>query len=738
MSFTEYIEHGWRLCAIEKSQKAPTYHKWNVNPIDETVAAVSEGAGLLHALSGTCALDIDNLPLARDWLAERGVDIDSLLEAKDAVMITSGRKNRAKLLYRLKTPLPTFKPTLSGVEFRCAGKGGGSMQDVLPPSVHPDTRKPYAWVYGSPVLGDWGVLPPLPASLLTVWRQLIAAEPKAAPGPSRKENADLERIQEWIDGKDPNMEYDDWLKVGAKLHDATDGADEGLDIWKEWSAKVTRKLSKPPNFKGHWDSFSSTPGKHVAKLDNEMPATADEFEAVAEEAEPEVTSEEKAKLAADVKANREAQNKARNSAVQSLEERVVYVLASEKYFDTARHALIGSDSALEHQFTQLMPKIKGVRLNPVRILKQSTSKRLVEGLGFHPGESALFKVGGDMFANNYRNRLPKPLEPTASELEKIEWIFARIDDENYVRWLKQYFGHVVQHPATKIKSAPLVWSETQRNGKSTLLKHIPSLLVGAEYSQDVSYDLLNSNFNDYLQNAWHVNLTEFRAGTRGERTMITNKLKAYIADDMVALHPKGSKGYTMPNHFFVTASSNEEDAAAIDNNDERWGIHEMNAPSYTASERQWVYREFLLQPRAAAVLRWYFKHIDLAGFDPAGGAPRTEAKAAMAQSSKPMDQELLESLFEEHAEMFSKDVVMVREVTEYIHKHSPVRPSAARVGKILAKPPFNGLAKKIREGKGLYPVVIIRAHNKWDAVTGRDIYAHINGMDDDLEFDILS
>jgi hypothetical protein len=738
VSFREYVEAGWSLCIVPPGTKGPTYKRWNERPIDAETAEGIDGAGLLHVQSGTCALDIDDLPAARLYLAERGVDVDALLAAQDAVRISSGRIDRAKLLYRLKTPLRTCKPAGSGIELRCATTAGKSMQDVLPPTIHPDTHRPYEWLFAEPLLGDWRTLPAIPATLKAAWKSLIDELPAARSPELAKLNghADitLERLQQWVSGQDPNLEYDAWLRVGMKLHDATGGAEEGLAIWNEWSATATRQDRQGrPVYGGdatcrvHWVSFASTPGKVIATLDKELPAEADEFELIPEAPKLDAATESKMRAIA-------RQQKA--DAFAALEARVVYVLASEKYFDTERHQLIGSDSALEHQLTAMMPKVKGVRVNPVRVLKQSKTKRLVEGLGFHPGEGALFTVGDDTYANQYRNRLPKPIEPTAQELEKIEWIFARIDDDDYRHWLKQYFAHVVQRAAVKIKTAPLIWSETERNGKSTLLKGIPALLVGREFSRDVDYAQLGSDFNDYLQGVWHVNLTEFRAGTRGERTMIHNKLKAYIADDTVAVHPKGSRGYEMPNHFFVTASSNEEDAAAISNADQRWGIHELKRPEYTEAERQWIYHQFLLAPRAAAVLRHYFLSIDLTGFHAAGSPPMTEAKREMVAASLPADAELLQTMFEERAEFFARDIVVVGDVQAYTHKHSVARPSAIRIGKVLAKAPFFGIAIKFRVGVKLYRGVIIRNHEKWRAATGRAIMDHIEGDSD--EIDILS
>lgn len=739
--FQDYICHGWAICAIDRGRKKPTYDGWNERPVPLDVAEGIEGAGLLHVQSGTCALDIDNMELARPWLAERGVDIDSLLEAKDAVKISSGRPGRAKLLYRLKTPLRTIKPKGSGVELRCATSEGKSVQDVLPPTVHPDTHKPYEWQYGEPLLGDWGSLPAIPAALKAAWRELIAEEPAV-----RQLNGDmdvaLEKLHTWIADQDPNMEYDDWIKVGAKLHHATGGAEEGLEIWDHWSKQATRTqhgksapVQASANCRAHWVSFSSTKGKILATLDNELPADADEFEVIPEELK---TADDLRPIEKKV---REAASQQRKDAIAKLEAKVVYVVNSEKYFDVERHRLIGSEAALEHLFTSSMPLGKNGRMNPVKVLKSSTTKRLVEALGFHPGEGAIFKVGNDSYANLYRNRLPKPLEPTKFELEKIEWIFGRIADETYRTWLKQYYGHVAQKPGTKIKSAPLLWSETQRNGKSTLVKTIPALLVGAEYSHDVSPDLLQSPFNDYLQGAWHVNLLEFRVGSRGERTMITNKLKAYITDDMVPLHPKGSSGYTMPNHFFVTASGNDEDAAAIDNNDERWGVHEFKQPKFTDSERKWIYYEFLLLPRAAAVLRHYFLNVDLDGFYPAGSAPMTEAKADMAAASMASDKELLVLMFEEHAQMFSRDIVITSEVMAHVHKHSTMRPSANRIGKILTSAPINGTAIQFRAGSGRYRGVIIRNPQKWISATGKALMEQVSGDDEidvEDEIDLMS
>ena len=119
----EYDACGWKLCAIEKGSKGPKVKGWQHQPLD--IGAIGHhGLGLIHALSGTCAVDVDDMQQADGWFAARGVELRDLLAADDAVQISSGREHRAKLLYRLPPgvgPLITKQIKIDGamiLEFR--------------------------------------------------------------------------------------------------------------------------------------------------------------------------------------------------------------------------------------------------------------------------------------------------------------------------------------------------------------------------------------------------------------------------------------------------------------------------------------------------------------------------------------------------------------------------------------------------------------------------------------------
>ena len=181
---------GLALVPIPLREKAPNTTGWNLRHNCITDASrighlSGLNIGLAHAYctpSPTCALDVDHYPHAKDWLASHDIDLDSLWSAQDAVVILSGKKNSMKLLYRLPAdikPLESKKIVgpdgASALEFRCATKDGKTVQDVLPPSIHPDGHQ-YRWMGD----GDPAHMPQIPASLLQVWLGLISNNSRVA------------------------------------------------------------------------------------------------------------------------------------------------------------------------------------------------------------------------------------------------------------------------------------------------------------------------------------------------------------------------------------------------------------------------------------------------------------------------------------------------------------------------------------------------------------------------------
>lgn len=179
MSVVEYANYytsrGLALCQIPPGTKGPSEHGWNtaekaiVGRVD--YLNPNHGIGLQHGISRTCAIDVDDLECFELVLGEYGLDTEYTFDKAPRII---GRPGRDKAIFRVPegVTLTTKKLVWPGkhegekpitvVEFRA-----GSVQDVLPPTIHPDTKKPYEWKPGTECFLD--DIPELPHQLLYLW-----------------------------------------------------------------------------------------------------------------------------------------------------------------------------------------------------------------------------------------------------------------------------------------------------------------------------------------------------------------------------------------------------------------------------------------------------------------------------------------------------------------------------------------------------------------------------------------
>jgi len=178
---------GFYLVTIPAGSKGPTRFGWQQpeKALSDPEAArlyyeqnPTHNVGLLHGASGTCAVDIDHVENTKLIFEELGIDFSELMQSAPQII---GRENRGKLIFKAPDDLITHKiswptssdPRKTEVVFELRA---GSVQDVLPPSIHPDTGRPYAWAGRSIFDG----LPELPPQLLTLWREWDKFRPQMA------------------------------------------------------------------------------------------------------------------------------------------------------------------------------------------------------------------------------------------------------------------------------------------------------------------------------------------------------------------------------------------------------------------------------------------------------------------------------------------------------------------------------------------------------------------------------
>ena len=169
---SEYVAQGWALVAIPAGSKAPSTFGWQTRatPPEYWSSNPSHNIGLLHSLSGTCALDIDDMAKTRIIFDALNIDLDHILNDHPRIV---GNPSRGKVLFKVPDGLTlnTHKinwpvrghPTKKEVIFELRA---GSVQDVLPPSIHPETQRPYEWS-GAP----FEALQDIPPQLLHLWTE---------------------------------------------------------------------------------------------------------------------------------------------------------------------------------------------------------------------------------------------------------------------------------------------------------------------------------------------------------------------------------------------------------------------------------------------------------------------------------------------------------------------------------------------------------------------------------------
>ena len=154
---------GWQSPerAISTAEDAHSY--WSRNP--------EHNIGLLHGASGTVAIDVDHVEHTRIIFDGLGLDYDAMMASAPRIV---GRMDRGKVLFRAPSGIDLSRRAIAWPSRDAAGKSevvfelrAGAVQDVLPPSIHPDTGNPYTWAGRS----IWDGLPDLPAPILTIWRE---------------------------------------------------------------------------------------------------------------------------------------------------------------------------------------------------------------------------------------------------------------------------------------------------------------------------------------------------------------------------------------------------------------------------------------------------------------------------------------------------------------------------------------------------------------------------------------
>jgi len=256
----DLIKSGVALIPLPIGKKSPTEQDWNVKEntvtkVKDVKKLIAKNVGLAHAYctpTPTCAIDIDNFIKASAWLSGYKIDLKELATANDAVVIWSGKKNSLKLLYRLPEDVGVLVSKQvhcdNGsmmLEFRCSSRTGKTVQDLIPPSVHPTGSK-YRWM-GK---GDPLVIPTIPQRLLNIWLELKQANSakKSEKPPAATNHSEVEtprrvaRVKDALNYIDPDCSYTSWRDVVWGI--LSTGWSCAVELAQEWSMSAPQRYEE--------------------------------------------------------------------------------------------------------------------------------------------------------------------------------------------------------------------------------------------------------------------------------------------------------------------------------------------------------------------------------------------------------------------------------------------------------------------------------------------------------------
>ena len=502
-------------------------------------------------------------------------------------------------------------------------------------------------------------------------------------------------------------DYDTWTQVGMALYHQFDGDDEGYALWDEWSE--TADNYDPDSLQRHWKSFDIG-GKRKA------PLTARVILRLAKESVEKTALELTVKLrdafvnAKDLAEWEKARQMTREAEIDGLSRSTLAVIAKER-----REAITGAKSSLpeikkaisylpkksektpkwaehwvydtsEDKFFHLERKIKVSKegfnamydrqamtkqdvLNGNSSPSQSASALalnlyripVVDGSRYMPGRDSVFHEADGTFCNLYpEHEIPeKPEKVLPVDRKNIDRVHGHIAhllaDETEQRRFLDWLAWVVQNPGRHVNYAVLLQG-VEGDGKSFFGELLRAVMGISNVSMANASTIVDSKFSDWAAGQCVVCVEEVRLGSaRGlDKWDAINRIKPFITNHVIEVHPKGSKSYNCINTSSYLMFSNFKDALPLDDNTRRYlvlfskwqrkediqAFKRQNPLYYTR-----LYKAIVESP--GAIRQWLLDHDLSDDFNPEGDAPETGHLKVMVRKSKPEFIQVLDDIIAE-------------------------------------------------------------------------------------------
>lgn len=782
------IDNGYSIIPIAVGKKAPGFDNWS--SAKSTKAQLQEwiesghrnsGVGILTKRNPTVDIDVRNEEIALEAEAKaREIFGDG--------PVRIGMAPKRLMLFRSDVPFRKMRSAkyqdewgdLHQIEILCDG------QQFVAYHTHPDTGKPYTWPAekldkdGS-TIAEGGPLTIRQTELIDItveqcqafidWFEKRAAQEsdwkvvkkRRDPGqsevdldnPFMEDTNAVDITEEELRGRlmmVPNPDdYDTWVQVGMALHHQFDGADEGMDLWNEWSE--TADNYDKDALERRWKDFAidgkkraPITARYILRLSKEAAAetsaaltmklrdgfanakdVADWNKARDAAREAEIDGLARAALASLAKDRLDiitasktplsevkkaiAYQPAKGEKTPGWAETWVYDTSDDRFFDTKRKISTtqqGFNAMYDRKALTKKDVLDG-RSSPTNTASALALNQfkitVVNGRRYEPGADPIFHRADGIFANTYPEHeipeLPEELLPRDKKAirrvkDHVRHLLAKPEER---RILVDWLSWVVQNPGKHVNWAILLQG-VEGDGKS-FFAFLLRAVMGVSNVQMLNAHILESPFTDWVVGQCVTCIEEVRLIKATNKFELLNRIKPFITNDVIEVHPKGKPTYDAMNTTSYLLFSNYRDALPLDDDGRRYCVlfsqwQSKDKLDAFMEENPDYYEKLYetIQECAPALRKWLLEHEQAPTFKPKGVAPTTDAKKYMIRQAQP---EFIQNLFDIIAEgdepLISTDLIDSGRLTEVFMDRTMDIPGTKAIGSMLARYRFETLGR---------------------------------------------
>lgn len=238
------------------------------------------------------------------------------------------------------------------------------------------------------------------------------------------------------------------------------------------------------------------------------------------------------------------------------------------------------------------PKIE--RANLFKEWMESPLRLTVFDEKFTPASTESFiqdDNSGYLYYNSFNGFPIKPLEKHSGIENKksvklfmqlLKFIFSGAGEKN-LNWFIHWMAEGFRYPEIKMRSAVIIWSNMEGNGKSTI-GYVLSKLYG-KYASNITSVILKSQYNDFIRNKLFITsdeLTGEEVDNVKDTKRYMDQLKNLITQNEVTINAKYLNPFTIKDYAKYFFTSNNINMVSINEMSRRFFV--VHAPEEKLSE----------------------------------------------------------------------------------------------------------------------------------------------------------